>query len=163
MNDMSTIIVAADKAPDVPSPCDMKEVHILRSKIIGKCADLECWLVDRIQPYQSPSPSFSMKMKQFEEILDKHGTAFLNPKKLQSYLKAFLPFAVFRSELAHSKLSLVENRDGTTSIKIHNAICGSDVRTAKSIVLPYDELNIIWNEMHVAAQKITNYKYTPSP
>ena len=159
---MSTTVLAAHEIAGFPASFTMDDAHILRSKIIGKCADVECWLVDRIQPYQTPSPSFSMKVKQFEEILKKHQGAFNNPTRLQSYLKVFQPFAIFRSELAHAKLSLIETTDDRMLITIQNAAWGSNVRTAKSIVLSSEELEKIWREMHVAAQKITNYTITPS-
>ncbi|MEQ8743361.1 hypothetical protein [Parasphingorhabdus sp.] len=160
MNDMSAPIVAVQEIAGFPASFTMNDAHILRSKIIGKCADVECWLVDRIQPYQTPSPSFSVKVKQFEEILAKHKEAFNNPTKIQSYLKEFQPFAIFRSELAHAKLSLIETAGNISLIAIQNAAWGSNVRTAKSIVLSSEELERIWNETHVAAQKITNYTTT---
>lgn len=161
MNDMVHPVADASETNDEPAVFDIDQAHILRSKIIGKCADVECWLIDRIQPYQTPSPSFSMKVKQFEEILEKHKEEFNKPTRIQSYLKEFQPFAVFRSELAHSKLSLIKTSDGTSLITIQNASCGSNERSAKSIVLPSQELKTIWDEMCTAAQKITNYTLTP--
>ncbi|AMO72199.1 hypothetical protein [Sphingorhabdus sp. M41] len=161
MNDMATSVLAAQETAGDPTSFTMDDAHILRSKMLGKCAAVECWLVDRIQPYQTPAPNFSKKVKQLEEIMETHKEAFHKPTRIQSYLKEFLPFAVFRSELAHSKLNLIETTDGIFLIKIQNASCGSNERSAKSIVLPSQELKIIWDEMCTAAQKITNYTITP--
>jgi hypothetical protein len=162
MNDMAHPVADASATTRDPTVIDIDQAHIIRSKIIGKCAEVECWLVDSIQPYQTPSPNFSTKVKQFEEILEKHKEAFNKPTRIQSYLKEFQPYAVFRSELAHSKLSLIETSDGASLIKIQNSACGSNERSAKSIVLPSQELKTIWDEMCIAAQKITNYTITPA-
>jgi|TARA_R110000772_G_scaffold18400_30_gene51758 hypothetical protein len=162
MNIMAQPVAVASATINETKLFDIDQAHILRSKIIGKCAAVECWLVDRIQPFQSPAPHFSKKVKQFDEILETHKEAFHKPARIQSYLNDFLPFAAFRSELAHSKLSLIETTDGVILIRIQNASCGSNERSAKSIVLPSQELQTIWSEMCAAAQKITNYSITPS-
>lgn len=162
MNIMAHPAADASTTTNEPAMFDIDQAHILRSKIIGKCAAVECWLVDRIRPFQTPAPNFSKKVKQFEEILEMHKDAFHKPTRIQSYLNDFLPYAVFRSELAHSRLSLIETTDGALLIRLQNASCGSNDRSAKSIILPSQELQTIWSEMCAAAQKITNYSITPS-
>ncbi|MFK7842000.1 MAG: hypothetical protein AB8B54_07035 [Sphingorhabdus sp.] len=152
----------ASATTDKRASFDIDQAHVLRSKIIGKCADVECWLVDRIQPYQKPSPSFSMKVKQFEEILQKHKDEFNKPEKLQSHLAGFHSFAGFRSEIAHSNLNLIETTGHKTLITFQNAAFGSNELEAKSIILSSQELQSIWKKMCTAAQKITNYKITPA-
>ena len=161
MNDMSLHPFTEQELTGVPAPFAIDDAHILRSKIIGKCATVECWLVDRVQPFETPAPTFSSKVKQFEEILEKHKDVFNKPKKIQSYLKEFQRFAIFRSELAHAQLTLIETTDARILLKIQNATWGSNELRAKSIVLPHTELQAFWNEMCIAAQKITNYTITP--
>ncbi|MGB5484051.1 hypothetical protein [Parasphingorhabdus sp.] len=146
---------------DSISKQQIEQAHNFRSKVIGKCADVECWLVDQIKDYQAPSSSFAQKVQQLSVILDKNKKDFNKPENLKKYLEDFKPYSAFRSEIAHSKLTILQTGKGEYFAAFQNVQTGSDIKTTKSILLSEVMRKQIWDEMHKAANNLTNYPVTP--
>ena len=157
MNDMSTPITVGQKMARVPTSFAIDDAHILRSKIIGKCATVENWLSEQISTVEKPELMLSQKIEQLKKLSDQGKVIFKCPQKLRDRLDAFRSFADFRSEIVHSEMSL-SIVDGTASAIFENAdqICPRIFR--KKTLMSLEEFDRVWQDMSKAANLLTTLK-----
>jgi hypothetical protein len=159
MNEMSTPLTAALEMAIVPTSFGIDDAHILRSKIIGKCATVECWLSEQISTVEKPELMLSQKIEQLKKLSDQGKIIFKCPKKLRDRLEAFQPFADFRSEIVHSEMTL-SMVDGTATTIFENAaqICPKLFR--KKTLISREGFEGVWQDMSKAANLLTTLKPT---
>lgn len=159
MNDMSTLIEAAQEMVCVPTSFAINDAHILRSKIIGKCATVERWLSEQISTVEKPELMLSQKIEQLKKLSDQGKINFKRPQMLKDRLEEFRPFADFRSEIVHSDMTL-SIVDGAATAIFENAaqICPKIFR--KKTLISTEEFEMVWQDMSNAANLLTTLKPT---
>jgi len=157
MNDMSTHPANGRKLNGVPAPFGIDDAHILRSKIIGKCAAVECWLGEQISAVEKPELMLSQKIEQLKTLSDQRKIVFRRPQILKDRLAAFRSFADFRSEIVHSVMTL-STLDGTATVIFENAAQTGTKMFRKKILISREEFESIWREMSSAANLLTTLK-----
>lgn len=157
MNDMSTPPVAAQQLTAAEIPFGIDHAHILRSKIIGKCASVERWMSVQISTVERPEMMLSQKMEQLKKLSDQGKITFKRPQLLKDRLAAFQLFADFRSEIAHSEM-ILSILDGTITITFENAAQTAAKMLRKKILISAEEFDGIWQDMSKAANVLITLK-----
>lgn len=161
MNDMAHPAADASTTTNEPAMFDIDQAHILRSKIIDRCAEVERWLSEQIAIVEKPELMFSQKIEQLKKLSDQKKLDFKHPQKLQDRLEAFRSFADFRSEIVHSEMTS-SMLDGAATIIFVNANQTCKEMLRKKLVISTDRLNRVWQDMSSAANVLITLKSTQS-
>lgn len=160
MNDMAHPVAAALAATHESAVFDINHAHIMRSQIIGKCAAVENWLSEQISPVEKPELMLSQKIEQLKKLSDQKKVTFKHPQKLKDRLEAFRLFSDFRSEIAHSEMTIsVLDGEATVIFENANQTCQKTLR--KKILISIGDLGVVWQDMQNAAYILTTLKPTP--
>ena len=157
MNIMVHPTADASATTHEPAMLDINQAHILRSKIVGKCAEVERWLTEQISIVEKPELMFSQKIEQLKKLSDQKKLAFKHPQKLQDRLEAFRSFADFRSEIVHSEMTF-SMLDGAATIIFVNTNQACKEMLRKKLVISTDGLNRVWQDMSSAANVLITLK-----
>ena len=158
MNVLNPIPLAIAGSAEIDSAPNtyLNEAHIIRSKIVGRCAAVEHWLVTRISDFEKPEMMLSKKLDQLIRIVDQNPTLFKKSDRLKIRISEFSPFAAFRSEIVHSemKMCLV---DGVPNVFFENSAQTCKPMLRKTLVRSMDQFELAWSDLAKAANNLTNH------
>ena len=157
MNEISPKVSDAFAAAPKPKALSIDQAHIIRSKIIDKCAAVENWLSEQISTVEKPELMLSQKIEQLKKLSNQKKISFKHTQKLQDRLEAFRLFSDFRSEIVHSQMTF-SRLDGEAILVFENANQTCQKLLRKKMLVSADELNVFWKEMNEAAQALTTLK-----
>lgn len=140
-----------------PKVLNIEQAHIFRSKVIGKCAAVESWLTEQISIVEKPEMMLSQKMEQLKKLTSQGKVDFKHPQKLQDRLQTFRQFSDFRSEIAHSEMTL-SLLDGVATIIFENANQTCPKMLRKRILIAADEVDELWKGINSAVQALITLK-----
>ena len=152
-----TQIFAAE--PCTQKRSDIDEVHLIRSKIIDKCAHVERWLFEHISLFARPEMMLTKKIVQFSGIIELNDSGFRKPEIVKERLQNFAPYARFRSEITHSEIKEVQIDAKPHFVFLNAGRC--DDPATKSVIITLDELEGVRKTVSRAANDLTTLRPTP--
>ena len=101
------------RAEHEPSRLSLDDAHLLRSKIVDKCAAVERQVVRLLQARgasECMTTPLSQKVEKLKQALPP-GTASREANRIRKHLQALEPLSKLRSELVHSTMSIGSAED----------------------------------------------------